>query len=125
MSKSKNLAPSSFFRQSIFSCSELTWSNTQRNTLPETNISPLKIGLPKRQLVFQPSIFRCKVSFSEAKINPQCVSKKKRHPRADQRGPQGFRGSHSFFFFFRRFHVHFWVLSLDRWHISVVNTLEP
>ena len=56
-----------FFRQSIFSCSELTWSNTQQNALPETNISPLKIGLPKRQLVFQPSIFRCKVSFSEAK----------------------------------------------------------
>ena len=106
-----------FFRQSIFSCSELTWSNTQQNALPETNISPLKIGLPKRQLVFQPSIFRCKVSFSEAK-------KKKRHPRADQRGPQGFRCGHSFFFF-PRFHVHFWVLSLDRWHISVVNTLEP
>ena len=28
---------------------------------PETNSSPLKIGHPKRKLVFQPSIFRCKL----------------------------------------------------------------
>jgi len=29
--------------------------------------SPLKIGYPKRKLVFQPSIFRCYVSFREGK----------------------------------------------------------
>ena len=29
-------------------------------TLLETNSSPLKIGHPKRKLVFQPSTFRCK-----------------------------------------------------------------
>ena len=34
-------------------------------TLPETNSSHLKIGLPKRKLVFQPSIFRGNVSFRE------------------------------------------------------------
>ena len=34
-------------------------------TLPETNSLPLKIGHPKRKLVFQPSIFRCYVSFRE------------------------------------------------------------
>ncbi len=35
-------------------------------TLPETNSSPLKIGLPNRKVVFQPSIFRCEnVSFRE------------------------------------------------------------
>ena len=34
-------------------------------TLPETNSSLLKIGLPKRKLVFQPSIFGCYVSFRE------------------------------------------------------------
>ena len=34
-------------------------------TLPETNSSPLKIGLPNRKVVFQPSIFRCYVSFSQ------------------------------------------------------------
>jgi len=34
------------------------------NTLPETNIA-LKIGLSKRKLVFQPSIFRGYVSFRE------------------------------------------------------------
>ena len=28
------------------------------NTLPETNSSPLKLGLPKRKLIFQPSIVR-------------------------------------------------------------------
>ena len=34
-------------------------------TLPETNSSPLKIGLPNRKVVFQPSIFRGYVSFRE------------------------------------------------------------
>ena len=34
-------------------------------TLPETNSSPLKIGHPKRKLVFQPSISRGYVSFRE------------------------------------------------------------
>ena len=33
-------------------------------TLPETNIAP-EIGHPKRKLVFQPSTFRCYVSFRE------------------------------------------------------------
>ena len=37
-------------------------------TLPETNSSHLKIGHPKRKLVFQPSIFRCYVSFREGKL---------------------------------------------------------
>ena len=37
-----------------------------RDTLLETNSSHLKIGHPKRKLVFQPSIFRCEnVSFRE------------------------------------------------------------
>ena len=36
-------------------------------TLPETNSSLLKIGHPKRKLAFQPSIFRCYVSFREGK----------------------------------------------------------
>ncbi len=36
-----------------------------RYTLPETNGSPLKIGLPNRKVVFQPSIFRGYVSFRE------------------------------------------------------------
>ena len=34
-------------------------------TLPETNSSHLKMGLPKRKVVFQSSIFRCYVSFRE------------------------------------------------------------
>ena len=34
-------------------------------TLPKTNSSPLKIGHPKRELVIQPSIFGCYVSFRE------------------------------------------------------------
>ena len=34
-------------------------------TLPETNSSPLKIGHPKRKVVFQPWIFRGYVSFRE------------------------------------------------------------
>ena len=33
--------------------------------LPETNSSPLKIGLPNRKVVFQPSIFGSYVSFRE------------------------------------------------------------
>ena len=36
-----------------------------QTTLPETNSSHLKVGLPKRKLVFQPSIFRGYVSFRE------------------------------------------------------------
>ena len=36
--------------------------------LPETNGSPLKIGLPNRNVVFQPSIFRRYVSFREGNI---------------------------------------------------------
>ena len=36
-------------------------------TLPETNIT-LKIGLPKRKLVLQPSIFRGYVSFREGSM---------------------------------------------------------
>ena len=41
---------------------------TQRITLPETNGSPLKIGLPQRNVVFPPSIFRGEhVSFGEGK----------------------------------------------------------
>ena len=40
-------------------------------TLLKTNSSPLKIGFPKRKLVFQPSIFRCKnVSFINCKGHP-------------------------------------------------------
>ena len=39
-----------------------------RGTLPETNSSHLKTGLPKRKLVFKPSIFRCFVSFREGTI---------------------------------------------------------
>ena len=34
-------------------------------TLPETDGSHLKIGLPKRKLILQPSIFRCYVFFKE------------------------------------------------------------
>ena len=36
--------------------------------LPETNSSPLKIGYPKRKVVFQLSIFRGYVSFREGNI---------------------------------------------------------
>ena len=35
------------------------------DTLPETNSSPLKIGHPKRKLVFQPQIFKRYVGFRE------------------------------------------------------------
>ena len=37
-------------------------SSNSQYTLPETNSSPLKIGLPNRNLVFQPSIFMGYVS---------------------------------------------------------------
>ena len=37
--------------------------------IPKTNSSPLKIKHPKRKVVFQPSIFRCHVSFRG------CISK--------------------------------------------------
>ncbi len=39
--------------------------NTKKLTLPETNISSLKIGHPNRKVVFQPSIFRGYASFGE------------------------------------------------------------
>ena len=42
---------------------------SKKGTLPETNSSPLKIGHPKRKLVFQPPIFRCDVSFRECNDN--------------------------------------------------------
>ena len=43
-----------------------TWFAEKKGiALPETNSSPLKIGHPKMKLVFQPSIFRCYVSFRE------------------------------------------------------------
>ena len=35
-----------------------------KDTLPETNSSHLKLGHPKRKLVFQPSIFRCELLVS-------------------------------------------------------------
>ena len=35
----------------------------KKSTLPETNSSSLKIGLPKRKVIFQPTIFRGYVSF--------------------------------------------------------------
>ena len=37
----------------------------EHRTLPETKSSHLKIGHPKRKLIFQPSIFRCYISFRE------------------------------------------------------------
>ena len=40
-----------------------------QTTLPETNSSSLKIGLPKWKVIFQPSIFRCYVSFREGTCN--------------------------------------------------------
>ena len=43
------------------------WWVFRNGTLPKTNSSPLKIGHPKRKLVFQPSIFRCHVSFREGR----------------------------------------------------------
>jgi len=47
----------------------------QRKCPPETNKSPLKIGHPKRKLIFQPSIFRCpNVSFREGKCHKVATS---------------------------------------------------
>ena len=43
----------------------LLFKSSNSFTLPETNSSPLKIGLPNRKVVFQPSIFRGHVSFRE------------------------------------------------------------
>ena len=37
-------------------------------TLPETNSSHLKIGLPNRKVIFQPSIFCGYVSFREGNL---------------------------------------------------------
>ena len=45
-----------------------TFLRRARDTLPETNSSPLKMGHPKRKLVFQPSIFRGYVSFREGRM---------------------------------------------------------
>ena len=39
-----------------------------KHTLPETNSSSLKIGLPKRKIIFQPSNLRCYVSFREGNL---------------------------------------------------------
>ena len=36
----------------------------KKYTLPETNSSPLKMGLPKRKVVFQPTTFRCELLVS-------------------------------------------------------------
>ena len=44
---------------------------TTKVTLPETNSSHLKIGYPKRKLVFQPTIFRRYVCFRE--VNHQVL----------------------------------------------------
>ena len=50
-------------------------------TLPETNSSHLKIGFPKRKLIFQPSIFSCEnVSFVEGNQLP--TSTKQPSPEA-------------------------------------------
>ena len=38
-------------------------------TFPKTNSSHLKIGLPNRKVVFQPSIFRGYVSFREGIVS--------------------------------------------------------
>ena len=46
--------------------SEKLWQQKKgTSTHPETNSSPLKLGFPKRKLIFQPSIFRGYVSFRE------------------------------------------------------------
>ena len=50
-----------------FSNGNLTRIVNHQAILPKTNSSPLKIGLPKRKVVSQPSIFRCYVSFRECK----------------------------------------------------------
>ena len=53
------------------------WGNKkhQKTTLPETNSSHLKIGLPNRKVVFQPSIFRGEnVSFRECVFDKSLTS---------------------------------------------------
>ena len=47
-------------------------------TPPKTNSLPPKIGLPKRKLVFQPSIFTC-----ELLVSGSVVGKKHAHPKLD------------------------------------------
>ena len=66
------------FRRTFWMCTEwnpkpkqqttLWMSLIMSYTLPETNSSHLKIGHPKRKVVFQPSIFRGYVSFREGKL---------------------------------------------------------
>ena len=57
-------------------------------TLPETNSSHLKIGYPKRKIVFQPSIFKCYVSFREGnkhsrnRFRPQDLEQRGTGPRS-------------------------------------------
>ena len=58
-----NFAPNCLWQPGHSHPSEMLLAS--RATLPETNSSPLKMGHPKRELVFQPSIFRCYVSFRE------------------------------------------------------------
>ena len=48
--------------------SEWMTLQNETGTLPKTNSSPLKIGLPKRNVVFQPSFLRCYVSFRECTL---------------------------------------------------------
>ena len=43
----------------------ICWRWMEKVAHPETNSSPLKLGFPKRKLIFQPSIFRGYVSFRE------------------------------------------------------------
>ncbi len=50
-------------------------------TLPETNKSPLKIGLSDRKVVFQPSIFRDYVSFREGSSNEYSAVRKMLGPQ--------------------------------------------
>ena len=45
----------------------MVWNNLRAGTLPETNSSPLKLGLPNRKVVLKPSVFRGYVSFREGR----------------------------------------------------------
>ena len=47
----------------------------QPTTLPETNSSPLKIGHPKRKLVFQPSIFQVLLLLVSGSVTSYAPSK--------------------------------------------------
>ena len=53
-------------------------------TLPKTNSSPLKIGHPKRNFIFQPSIFRCELLLSWSPKNPDpskiTILRTQKHP---------------------------------------------